>query len=415
MRSNPGVATDRGDTEGRSLALSIYGATSAENQWIIDGVNTTNVFKGMQGKAINNEFVQEVEVKTGGYQAEYGRALGGVVNVITKSGGNEFHGDGFVYYDSTGTAGRAAVRARRLGPRRRCASPTTERFDYGADLGGFLLKDRLWFFGAYNRVSSAATSRARRRRDLVPTEDRFPLDTDGQPLLREADLERRDAHDDRRHGLRRPVDEHGRGGADPRQGSGRSGRLRPNPDPSTWYSRARRAGTDFGLRLQRSSSVAGDRDAAGLVPPGPERPRADRPDCIRYGGLDLLRGRHARRAVRPPGEPNSVDGGYGWIFGPIDHSKSHREQIRARLTLYAGNHEIKVGGDYQDGQTDALTSFSGRPARHRRCNEYGQTLLRAPLLRGEPRRTRHPCRSPRSATTRDFGVYLQDSWKAAPA
>ena len=103
VRANPGVSSDRGDTEGRFLALSIYGATSAENQWIVDGVNTTNVYKGIQGKAINNEFVQEVEVKTGGYQAEYGRALGGVINVITKSGGNAYHGDTFLYFDSTDT------------------------------------------------------------------------------------------------------------------------------------------------------------------------------------------------------------------------------------------------------------------------------------------------------------------------
>src|SRR5262249_47446010 len=100
VRANPGVNTDQGETQGRSLALTIYGATSVENQWIVDGNNTTNVIKGMQGKAINNEFIQEVEVKTGGYQAEYGRALGGIINVITKSGGNDFHGDGFVYYDS---------------------------------------------------------------------------------------------------------------------------------------------------------------------------------------------------------------------------------------------------------------------------------------------------------------------------
>ncbi len=109
--ANPGVLPDQGETQGRSIALSIYGSTSAENQWIIDGNNTTNVLKGVQGKAINTEFVQEVEVKTGGYQAEYGRALGGTINVITKSGGNAFHGDGFVYYDSVGLAGRARVRA----------------------------------------------------------------------------------------------------------------------------------------------------------------------------------------------------------------------------------------------------------------------------------------------------------------
>ncbi|HEX4439478.1 MAG TPA: carboxypeptidase regulatory-like domain-containing protein, partial [Thermoanaerobaculia bacterium] len=90
--TQPGVQSDFGETMGRSMAISVYGSTSSENMFLIDGVNTTNVIKGIQGKDINNEFIQEVEVKTGGYQAEYGRNTGGVVNVITKSGGNEFHG-----------------------------------------------------------------------------------------------------------------------------------------------------------------------------------------------------------------------------------------------------------------------------------------------------------------------------------
>ena len=152
VKSNPGVSTDVGATQGRSLALTIYGATSAENQWIIDGVNTTNVYQGVQGKAINNEFVQEVEVKTGAYQAEYGRALGGVINVITKSGGNDFHGEGFVYYDSTGTRAEQQLKSGDLTITQTRVTDG-ERFDYGVDLGGYLLKDRLWFFGAYNRVT----------------------------------------------------------------------------------------------------------------------------------------------------------------------------------------------------------------------------------------------------------------------
>src|SRR5439155_16789796 len=100
VRADPAVSVDRGETQDRSLALSIHGATSVENQWLIDGVNTTNVLKGFQGKTLNNEFVDEVQVVTGGYQAEYGRAMGGVVKVITKSGGNELRGGTFVYYDS---------------------------------------------------------------------------------------------------------------------------------------------------------------------------------------------------------------------------------------------------------------------------------------------------------------------------
>src|SRR5262249_47896942 len=100
--AQPGVQADFGETMGRSMAISIYGSTSSENMFLIDGVNTTNVIKGMQGKDLNTEFIQEVEVKTGGYQAEYGRNTGGVVNVITKSGGNEFHGGAFGYYNDTG-------------------------------------------------------------------------------------------------------------------------------------------------------------------------------------------------------------------------------------------------------------------------------------------------------------------------
>ena len=190
VRSNPGVSTDRGVTEGRSLALTIYGATSAENQWVIDGVNTTNVFKGVQGKAINNEFVQEVEVKTGGYQAEYGRALGGIVNVITKSGGNEFHGDGFVYYDSTGTAAEQQFKPGDSGIAE-MRVVDGYRVDYGVDLGGFIVKDRLWFFGAYDRVSSQRPAVAVQSSTYVSTDGDIPARLRGEPLLGQAHVERR--------------------------------------------------------------------------------------------------------------------------------------------------------------------------------------------------------------------------------
>ena len=62
-------------------------------------MNTTGVEYGFQGKELNFEFIQEVDVKTGGYEAEFGRSTGGIINVITKSGGNEFHGDVFGYFD----------------------------------------------------------------------------------------------------------------------------------------------------------------------------------------------------------------------------------------------------------------------------------------------------------------------------
>ncbi len=132
--------------------ITVYGATGLENAYIIDGVNTTGVKTGTQAKSLNNEFVQEVEVKTGGYEAEYGRVLGGTINVVTKSGGNEFHGDAFGYYDGSSLASsdkRATDRA--AANQGQFYSPT--RLDAGADLGGYFVKDRVWFFGAFDRVN----------------------------------------------------------------------------------------------------------------------------------------------------------------------------------------------------------------------------------------------------------------------
>src|SRR6266508_249467 len=154
VRLQPGVQEDTGDRQGRGLALSVYGSTSAENQFVIDGVNTNSVVRGVQGKIINSEFIQEVEVKTGGYQAEFGRATGGIINVITKSGGNEFHGDVFGYYDNDSLqADNSHPNESLLG-----TSLGLTREDFGADLGGYIVKDRLWFFGAYDRVHNTVTN-----------------------------------------------------------------------------------------------------------------------------------------------------------------------------------------------------------------------------------------------------------------
>ena len=145
--------------------FNVHGSTGAENSFIIDGVDTTEIQYGRQGKAAPSEFIQEVEVKVGGYQAEYGHAQGGVLNAITKSGGNTFHGDAFGYYsgrdnDATGgnfwAAADKNVQAKSdsFGTTRSQTDPirNTLTADWGADIGGYAIKDRIWFFGAYDRV-----------------------------------------------------------------------------------------------------------------------------------------------------------------------------------------------------------------------------------------------------------------------
>jgi len=133
------------DAAGRDRDPSVAGASGPENNYILDGVNTTDPGFGGGGANLPFEFVQEVEVKTGAYGAEYGRATGGIFNVITKSGSNEFHGDLFGYFTTKGL-----VRGVKNLPFTGSAANGFSEADLGADIGGPIIKDKLWFFAAFN-------------------------------------------------------------------------------------------------------------------------------------------------------------------------------------------------------------------------------------------------------------------------
>ena len=89
--------TVRGDAAFGNLA-SFGGASVAENQYYVNGFNITNSFRSLNYSAIPFEAIAEQQTKTGGYGAEFGRSLGGVVNQITKRGTNEFHAGGNVFW-----------------------------------------------------------------------------------------------------------------------------------------------------------------------------------------------------------------------------------------------------------------------------------------------------------------------------
>ncbi len=132
----PGAATD-------PVGFSFNGATGPENNFLIDGLNTTNPAFGLVGTPLSLEFIGETEIITGGYNAEYGRATGGVVNVITKSGSNEFHGGAWFYYTPFMLDPQTVARSgEAIGRRTKLA----HAFDFGFDLGGPILKDRIWFY-----------------------------------------------------------------------------------------------------------------------------------------------------------------------------------------------------------------------------------------------------------------------------
>ena len=81
--------TQSGDSAFGNLA-SIGGSSPAENVYIVNGLNTTNFRNFTGSSSVPFEFYEQVEVKTGGYQAEFGKATGGVVNAVTKSGSNDW-------------------------------------------------------------------------------------------------------------------------------------------------------------------------------------------------------------------------------------------------------------------------------------------------------------------------------------
>lgn len=133
------------DASGRDRDPSVAGSSGPENNYILDGVNTTDPAFGGSGANLPFEFVQEVEVKTGAYGAEYGHSTGGIFNVITKSGSNQFRGDAFIFY-----TGKSFVRDTKNFPFTGSAPNGFSEYDAGFDIGGPIIKDKLWFFGAFN-------------------------------------------------------------------------------------------------------------------------------------------------------------------------------------------------------------------------------------------------------------------------
>jgi outer membrane receptor protein involved in Fe transport len=133
------------DATGRDRDPAVGGSSGPENNYILDGVNTTDPAFGGSGANLPFEFVQEVEIKTGAFGAEYGKSTGGIFNVITKSGGNEFHGDLFGYGTTKGL-----VRAVKNFPFTGSSFNGFSETDIGGDIGGPIKKDKIWFFGAFN-------------------------------------------------------------------------------------------------------------------------------------------------------------------------------------------------------------------------------------------------------------------------
>lgn len=151
--------------ESRTGGFSVDGASGAENVFVIDGQEVTNYRTGTLNETYNipTQLVQEVQVKSSGFEAAYGGATGGVVSVVTRGGSNEFRGEFGLQFEPAKFAGAGRPLLTRFTSGSVAGGnfvQTSEYFnpakDEGtnffptANLSGPIIKDRVWFYGSYS-------------------------------------------------------------------------------------------------------------------------------------------------------------------------------------------------------------------------------------------------------------------------
>lgn len=133
----PGVSNDG------TYGLLSFRGVAGQNSFLVDGTDTTEQFYNENAgrtritSQISQDAVQEFQVVSSNYSAEYGRAMGGVVNTVTRSGSNQLHGTAFWFYRSTGFDARDPFAA---------FNPSEKRNQAGGTVGGAIKKDKLFYF-----------------------------------------------------------------------------------------------------------------------------------------------------------------------------------------------------------------------------------------------------------------------------
>ena len=149
----PGVATSRTSlgtvfTEFEVTQISFGGMRSFSNEITVDGADFVNAASGIQRSTPPQESVQEFRVVNNSFGSEYGRAVGGIVNIVTKSGTNDFHGSAYEYFQNSATDARSLIQPAPLPYELR-------QNQFGVDAGGPIQKDKTFFFVNYEGKRSA--------------------------------------------------------------------------------------------------------------------------------------------------------------------------------------------------------------------------------------------------------------------
>jgi Carboxypeptidase regulatory-like domain/TonB dependent receptor/TonB-dependent Receptor Plug Domain len=144
----PGVAINRQANPGSDNTNPVLGERSGNNNFLIDGQPNKDTVNGGPAAQFNQETIAEFQVLTAGYKAEFGQASGAIVNVITMSGGNAFHGAGSLFVRNNGFDGNNS-----LDKTKTPNAPFLHVYDYSLALGGPVIKDKVFFFGSSERIT----------------------------------------------------------------------------------------------------------------------------------------------------------------------------------------------------------------------------------------------------------------------
>jgi hypothetical protein len=299
--------------------INVGGSTGLENIYYIDGVNVTEPYRASTGTNLPYNFIKEVQVKQGGYQAEYGKALGGIVNVVTHSGGNEWEGTAFGFFTNHRLAGEAFAGLEDLG-RGDFAS-----YDIGFRLSGPIVRDRLQLSAAYNPRFETAEVEVPghgffdERRTLHAFAGKLTWRTSER-----SNLVLSVSGDPTTHDIVEPL-----GVALPAPTEV------ANPDPF------------LGIQETGSFNISLD----GNIAAG----RHVLVDVLaaHYTGRDNIRGQTERGREQPLFVDNSTNtwsDGYS-EFGDI---KSRRTALTLAVTTFLGSHTVKVGGGLEENRIDQV-------------------------------------------------------------
>jgi len=179
IRAAPGISPTS-PSSGGTNTVSAFGSGTNENTFLIDGTNFTTPINGVARTEPGVDFIQEIHVQSIGASVEYGNAQGAVINVVTRQGSNNFQFDASFYGQPARLTSKPVLLALAAPQTGQSGFVRARYRDFTTNLGGPVVRDRLWFFAGYQYLRDS---------DSQPgTDPTFPRQLrDGQDL-RQADV-----------------------------------------------------------------------------------------------------------------------------------------------------------------------------------------------------------------------------------